>query len=63
MAMQFSPLPLGEREGPKPQAWEGEGTRLPYALPLASCPHPPVATRRAPPSPQVGEGLLKGVAR
>jgi hypothetical protein len=48
----IAPLPTGEREGPKPQAWEGEGP--PSSLLMD--PHPPTALRRAPPSPLQGEG-------
>jgi hypothetical protein len=28
-----TPLPAGEREGPKPQAWEGEGKPVASAVP------------------------------
>jgi hypothetical protein len=34
------PLPAGEREGPQPQAWEGEGTRLSRASPKIHVPSP-----------------------
>jgi beta-carotene 3-hydroxylase len=44
-----TPLPMRESEGPKPQAWEGEGTSRLGATP-AACPHPSAATR-LPPSP------------
>jgi hypothetical protein len=47
-----APLPCGEREGPKPKAWEGEG------LPPFTGTHPhPSAASRLPPSPLRGEGL------
>ncbi len=38
-----TPLPAGEREGPKPKAWEGEGllyARHALTLPLRGCPSP-----------------------
>ena len=47
-----APLPFRQREGPKPEAWEGEGLTS-----ASSNPHPPTASRRAPPSPPRGEGL------
>jgi hypothetical protein len=48
---KITPLPAGEREGPKPKAWEGEGTS---AL-RPTRPHPSAASR-LPPSPLQGEG-------
>jgi hypothetical protein len=60
-ATDESPLPLREREGPSAERWEGEGAfsagfiladNARYLLP----PHPPAASRRAPPSPARGEG-------
>ena len=59
MMARHVPLPLREREGPKPQAWEGEGMKYETSLrefAFASLPHPPTASRRAPPSPEMGEG-------
>ncbi len=46
-----TPLPLGEREGPQPKVWEGEGTPRPirHALTL-----PPL--RGSLPLPRMGEG-------
>ncbi len=59
-AILNTPLPLGEREGPKLKAWEGEGKRrlfdavrshLHRALIL------PLLAQSAPPSALKGEGL------
>jgi putative oxygen-independent coproporphyrinogen III oxidase len=45
--------PSREREGPKPEAWEGEGA----SHPVSSPPHPARAARESP-SPARGEGQL-----
>jgi A/G-specific adenine glycosylase len=50
-----APLPLREREGPKPQAWEGEGPAYPACAETLTL--PPCSAGRAPPSPPGGEGL------
>ncbi len=51
-----TPLPSGEREGPKPKAWEGEGTK---AKPGSRCVPPPSPPRPppGPPLPPSGRGV------
>jgi WD40 repeat protein/uncharacterized caspase-like protein len=61
-----SPLPLREREGPSAQRWEGEGSsdgilELNFVR-RNDAPHPPVASRRAPPSPTRGEARFGALA-
>src|SRR5258707_559554 len=51
------PLPSREREGPAPQAWEGEGA---VADLRTEPPHLPIASRWAPSSPARGEVKDRG---
>src|SRR5690606_6839736 len=41
--LRLTPLPLREREGPKPQAWEGEGLKAPRR---SKPPPPPIRSTR-----------------
>src|SRR6185437_7625905 len=38
--LPFTPLPSGEREGPRPEAWEGEGLRWELLSPRSLAPTP-----------------------